>query len=253
MAAAVGSVAVAPGTTDLSDGLRSLPPIETRMRFAAATLRATSAASIFLRKSPVSDPSTARLSTETVSPAFRSAAATRSGYPPPPAASPAPLVNESPSATMRKAPSAVAVAKGTAGVGTGVAEGSTGSPRRPCSAAAKPAARTAAVARPSAAGKNHKTRRRPVSVTGAYCAGSTNLRLTRGVQHGCERRRRRSVRRRAREALWRPGSRIGRVLRAPPRRGVRVPRAERRGKDDDDPDARRPREAFAGPHRHRRA
>ena len=46
----------------------------------------------------------------TVSPDFRSAAATRSGYPPPPAASPAPRVKESPSATMRKAPSAAAVA-----------------------------------------------------------------------------------------------------------------------------------------------
>src|SRR5450759_1842172 len=113
MAAAVGSVAVSPGTTDLSEWLRSFPPIETRMRFAAATLRATSAASIFLRKSPVSAPSTARLSTATVRPSFRSAAATRSGYPPPPAASPAPRVSESPSATMRKAPLPVAAAAAT--------------------------------------------------------------------------------------------------------------------------------------------
>src|ERR1019366_8692717 len=167
---------------------------------------------------PVSAPSTPRLSTETVSPAFRSAAATRSGYPPPPATSPAPRVKESPSATMRKAPSAAAVASGTAGVVTGIAEGSTGSPRRPCSAAVKPAARTAAVARPSAAGKNHRTRRRPMSVTGRILPEVRTPGLTQGVQHGRERRRRRPLRRRAREALWRPGSRLGRVLRGAPGR-----------------------------------
>src|SRR5450759_1164436 len=124
---------------------------------------------------------------------------------------------------MRKAPLPVAAAAAGAGAGTGGAEGSTGSPRRPFRAAAKPAAKTPAVARPSVAGRNQSRRRREVRVTERYSAGNANPRLTHGVQlsqvsasevvlsaEGLAKR------------YGDRGSRLGRVVCSSPRRGVRV-------------------------------
>ena len=152
--------------------LRSLPPIETRMRFAPAIRRRDVRLLHLSKKIPGLRPidrevlhgdGQARLPQRRRD-ALRVAAAARR------------VARAARQRVAERDDAEGAVGRGgrrggRRGAGTGVAEGSTGSPRRPCRAAAKPAARTPAVARPSVAGRNQRTRRRVASVTGAYCAG----------------------------------------------------------------------------------